>query len=180
MFKNIILYFILLSSALFYQVVFVPHQIIYLVQFSVSGMMFAVILIQGIYGQSTTIKLNFKHPIFLILTGVFLSMIIANAYHNQSYILTFWAQLYMYFYLFYFFLHILKPDIKDLEKIVLTLGILYAILFLVQYIIFPTIIFNVGAYAARETIRLYLPGGSFMGLSLFMCLDRFYKTGAVI
>jgi len=136
--------------------------------------MFAVIIIQEIYGKGEAIKHNFKGPIFLIFTGVFLSMIIARAYHNQNYALTIWAQRDMYFYLFYFFLHFLKPDIKDLEKIVLTLGILYAFSYLIQYTIYPVTIFDVRQDVDRGTIRIFIPGGAFMILSLFICLQRFY------
>jgi hypothetical protein len=127
MVKNIIITIVLLSSAYFFRLAFLSHQLIFLVQFGITGLMLLIILIQEIYGKHETMELNFKYPVFLILTGVFLSMVIANAYHSQGYALTFWAQRFMYFYLFYFFLHVLKPDIKDLEKIILTLGILYLI-----------------------------------------------------
>ncbi len=179
MIKVLIIFFILLSSASFFRIIFLPDNLIYLIQFGVAAMMFAVIVVDQIYGKEKKMELNFKHPVLLIFTGVFLSMIIANAYHNQSYILTFWAQRFMYFYLFYFFLHVLKPDIKELQNIVLALGILYALSFLIQYIIFPSILFNVRQDVERGTIRIFIPGSSFMGLSLFMCLQRFYSQNKV-
>jgi len=179
MIKKLVIFFILLSSASFFRIIFLPERLIFFVQFGVAAMMFAVIVVQEIYGKEKTLKLNFREPVFLILTGVFLSMIIASAYHNQNYLLTFWAQRFMYFYIFYFFLHTLKPDLKDLEKIVLTLGILYAASFLIQYIIFPTTIFNVRQDVDRGTIRIFIPGSSFMGLSIYMCLHRFYTLNKV-
>ncbi len=175
MIKKIVIFLVLFSSASFFRIIFLPERIIFLSQFGVAAMMFAVILVDQIYGKEKKTELNFRDPVLLIFTGVFLSMIIASAYHNQSYILTFWAQRFMYFYLFYFFLHVLKPDIKELEKIVLTLGILYAVSFLIQYIIYPSILFSVRQDVERGTIRIFIPGSSFMGLSLYMCLNRFYK-----
>jgi hypothetical protein len=176
MVKNIIITIVLLSSAYFFRLAFLSHQLIFLIQFGITGMMLLIILIQEIYGKHETMKLNFKYPVFLILTGVFLSMVVANAYHSQGYALTFWAQRFMYFYLFYFFLHVLKPDIKDLEKIILTLGILYLIGFMLQYALYPTTIFDVRQSLERGTIRIYIPGGTFMGFALYMCLDRFYRN----
>ncbi len=174
--KKIVIFFILLSAAFFFRVVFFPTQFIYLVQFAVTAMMLAVIIVMEIYGKRDPITHNFRQPVFLIFTGVFLSMVIAQAYHNQSYMLTFWAQRFMYYYLFYFFLHILRPDTKELEKVILTLGIVYAISYLFQYAIYPTAIFDVRQDVDRGTIRIFIPGSSFMGLSLFMCLHRFYTS----
>lgn len=179
MIKKFVIFFILFSSASFFRIIFLPERLIFLTQFGVAAIMFAVILVQEIYGKDKAMKLNFRHPVLLIFTGVFLSMIIASAYHNQSYMLTLWAQRFMYFYLFYFFLHVLKPDVKELEKIVLTLGILYAASFIIQYIIHPTVLFNVRQDVERSTIRIFIPGSSFMGLSLYMCLHRFYTLNKV-
>lgn len=179
MIKNIIIFFILLSSASFFRIIFFPERMISLAEFGVPAIMFAVILVQEIYGKERMMKLNFKQPIFLIFAGVFLSMIIANAYHNQNYALTFWAQRFMYFYIFYFFLHMLKPDVKELEKIVLALGMLYAASFLIQYIIYPTTLFDVRQDVDRGTIRIFIPGSSFMALSLYLCLNRFYTLNKI-
>ncbi|MFW5700075.1 MAG: hypothetical protein ACOCWM_00160 [Cyclobacteriaceae bacterium] len=174
MVKKVLIFFILLSAAFFFRIVAFPTQMIYLVQFGVTAMMLVVIVVMEVYGKRETIAHNFRSPIFLIFTGVFLSMVIAQSYHNQSYLLTFWAQRFMYYYLFYFFLHILRPEVKDLEKVVLTLGIIYAISYLFQYAIYPTAIFDVRQDVDRGTIRIFIPGSSFMTLSLFMCLHKFY------
>ncbi len=174
MIKKILIILILISSAYFFRLVFIPRQLILLSQFGITVLMFVVIVIQEVYGKSEMIKQNFKYPILLIFAGVFLSMLIAQAYHNQNYLLTVWAQRFMYYYLFYFFLHILKPEIKDLEKIILFLGIGYAIAYLIQYAVYPTAIFDVRQEADRGTIRIFIPGSSFMGLSLYMGLQRFY------
>jgi hypothetical protein len=180
MVKKIIIFLILLCSAYFYQLSFLPSRLIYLIQFGVTGMMFVVLVVQGIYGNSSnTQKLNFSYPVFLILSSVFLSMIIAQAYHGQNYALSVWANRFMYFYVFYFFLHLLKPEIKELEKIIIILGAAYAIGYLVQFIIYPVTIFDVRQEADRGTIRIFIPGGSFMILALFIFLRRFYMENKI-
>ncbi len=179
MIKNIVIFLILLGSAFFFNVVFLPGRVIFLIQFAITGLMLLTVIVQQIYGGIETDRHNFRQPLFLILTGVFLSMIIAQSFHSQSFALTFWAQRYMYFYVFYFFLHILKPDIKDLEKIILTLGFLYAASYIVQFLIFPTTIFDVRQGAERGTIRIFIPGSSFLRLALFYYLHRFYTQNRI-
>ena len=168
-----------MSSAYFFRLVIMSGQLMQLTQLGITTIMFAVILVQEIYGKSKTIKHNFKYPVFLIFVGVFLSMVAAQSFHNQDFVLTFWAQSFMYYYLFYFFLHIISPDIRDLEKILLALGIGYAILYLVQYSIYPTTILDVRFDVDRGTIRIFIPGSTFMGFALFMSLDRFYKSNKI-
>ena len=174
--RRIIFFFIILSSAEFFNVVIIPSRIAYLLQFAVTSGMLLILVIQGIYGKAETLKHNFKSPVFLIFTGVFLSMIAAKAYHGQNLGLTIWAQRAMYFYFFYFFLHFLRPGKEQLEKIVLTFGILYTVSYLVQYAIYPTMLFDVRQVDARGTIRIFLPGASFLTLALFLSLHRFYKN----
>ncbi len=180
MIKKMVITLILFSSAEFFRIVFLSSNIIFLIQFVITAMMFVILVVQEIYGKNGTIKLNFKSPIFLIYTGMFLSMIVAQAYHGQSYALTIWAQRYMYYYVFYFFLHFLKPDIKDLEKIVISLGVIYALSYFVQYAIYPTTLFDVRQDADRGTIRIFLPGSSFLTIALFICLNRFYLNNKLI
>ena len=179
MIKKILIFLILFGSAYFFNLIFLPTNLIFLAQFVITAMMLAIIVVKEVYGGIVTIEHNFKHPIFLILTGVFLSMIIAQAYHYQGYLLTLWAQRYMYFYFFYFFLHILRPEIKDLEKIILTLGTVYALSILVQFAFYPTIIFDVRQDVDRGTIRIFIPGSSFMRLALFYFLHRFYQKNQI-
>ncbi len=176
MVKKVVIYLILLGSASFFNIVFLPSRFAFLLQFAITAMILVVLVVKEIYGKGETVKQNFRNPLFLIFTGVFLSMIIAQAYHHQSYIITAWAQRSMYYYLFYFFLHFLKPDIKDIEKIILTVGVVYAISYLIQFIIFPTILFDVRQDVERGTIRIFIPGSSFMSIALFYCLNRFYTT----
>ena len=52
------------------------------------------------------------------------SMISAYLFHEQDFNDTLLAQRTIYFYLFYFLLHQLKPEAEDLEKIIIGFGIL--------------------------------------------------------
>ena len=177
--KKIIIFLVIFSAMEFFNLVILPSRVIYLIQFGITSLMVVFLIVQGIYGRAETIKHSFKYPVILMLTGVFLSMITAQAYHSQNFALTLWAQRFMYFYFFYFILHFIKPDLKDLEKILLTIGVVYTIAYLLQYALYPMTLFDVRQDFDRGTIRIFLSGSGFMALALFMSLNRFYRKNDI-
>jgi hypothetical protein len=179
MVNKIIIFLVLFSSVNFLRLAFLSDHLLYLTEFGITGLMLVFIILHAIYGKTGTIRHHFKQPIFLMLAGVLLSMVIAQAYHGQNFGLTIWAQRFIYFYFLYFFLHILRPGLKDLEKILFTIGIIYAVAYLVQYAMYPTVVFDVKQNYDRGTIRIFLPGASFLTISLFLSLHRFYRENQV-
>jgi hypothetical protein len=177
--KKIIIFLVIFSAMEFFNIVILPERVIYLIQFGITSLMIGFLIVQGIYGKVETIKQSFKYPVILILTGVLLSMVIAQAYHSQNIALTLWAQRFMYFYFFYFILHFIKPDIKDLEKILLSVGAIYTIAYLIQYALYPMTLFNVRQDFDRGTIRIFLSGSGFLALALFLSLQRFYLKNEI-
>ncbi|GEM_PF-558591 len=163
---------VLAGSVYFFRVNFLTKDIIYIAQFFVIGLMGTVILFQAIYWKYELYRRNFISPIFLIFLGVFLSMITAYAFHSQSFVISFWAQRFTYFYLFYFVLHIIQVPIQTLEKILFFAGVVYAFVFFVQYLAFPKVIFTVRQGIERGTVRIFIPGMAFMHLAYFMGLTR--------
>ena len=168
---------VILSAVSFYRIVLLSKDMIYLIQAGVFGLMFIMLVFQLIYWKVPLIQHHFTAPILLIFTGVLLSMIGAYAFHNQGFEVSLWAQRFMYFYLFYFFLHLLKLPINQIEKIIFIFGLAYAFGFLLQYVIYPTTLFDVRIDPSRGTVRIFIPGFSFMLLAFFFSLQNiFYKN----
>ena len=89
---------------------------------------------------------------------------------------TMFAQRAMYYYLFYFLLHQLRIRPKDLEFIFLGLGIVYVFLYLIQFAVYPTILYDAYVRADRGTIRIYLSGSDYWAISFYMSVQYFLRT----
>lgn len=177
--KTGILILVIASSVFFFRIVFLSKNQIYIIQFATILFLFLIILMQTIYWKIPLYKQSFTTPVFLIFAGVFLSMLTAKVSHNQGFGISLWAQRSMYFYVFYFVLHILKVPIKTLEKIIIISGVIYAFAFLIQYFAFPKVIFDVRQGVERGTIRIFLPGLAIMNLAYFIALTRIIFKNAL-
>jgi hypothetical protein len=95
---------------------------------------------------------------------------------NQDFGISIYAQRDIYFYLFYFTLYALKIDKKDLMRLVISFGLLYFLLYIIQFFAFPSEIFDITMRKERGTVRIYLEGAGYAMLAYFMCLQIFYTT----
>lgn len=171
-FKIAIVAIVIAGSVYYFNMAFLPENFIKIAHFSTLAIIFVVILFQEIYWKNPLERHHFTLPIVFILIGVFLSMITAYADHDQSFLISLWAQRFMYFYLFYFALHVIRLDANTIEKILFTTGIIYALAFLIQYFAFPRVLFNVRLGLERGTIRIFIPGLTFLYLAYFRSLTR--------
>jgi hypothetical protein len=167
-----IIILVLLSGVYFFRIAFFSLNIIYILQFATIGLLVLIILFQNIYWKFNLNKHHFTWPVLFIFTGMFLSMLTAEYAHNQPIVISLWAQRFLYFYLFYFVLHIFQPSVKTLENILIYAGIAYILAFLLQYIAFPRVIFDVRQEIDRGTIRIFLPGLLILYTAYFICLTR--------
>ena len=177
-FNRVFLFFILFSSVGFFDIKYLSLSQIRLIQFITVGMMLAGILARFLYGTNTKRKKKFTLPIVIILTGVFLSSITAYVYHQQGFLITFWAQAPMYWFIAYFFLSVNNYQKQELEKALLFIAFLYSIFFIVQYLLYPTIYFDVRIDddPFRGTLRIFLPGRAFLIAGYFIALNIFLRT----
>jgi len=176
--NNLVLIFLILCSASFYKFsILGPLQ--KLSEFMGVSIIVLSIVLYITYSDHHSIKRNFVFPIVLILASMIPSMIMAYHEHGQSFSHTLYAQRAMYYYLVYFLLHYMKPDLKDLERIFLGLGVVYVGLYYIQTILYPTILFDAYVRAMRGTIRIYLPGMDYMAISLFIMLQYFFRTNKI-
>lgn len=158
---------------MFFGLALLPESFRDLLEFAAIVMVFLLLLIYRIYYSETPYKQYFKTEVYLFLLSVFFSMFIAYYYHGQDFKTTLVVQRFMYFYTFYFLLHEIGMKFEVLEKIIIVLAGAYLLFFMVQYVIFPTILFDVRIDVDRGTLRIFLPGSAFLMYAYFKFLQLF-------
>lgn len=173
--NNIILILIILLSTSFYSLSFLgPLQKVF--ELAGAGLILFLLMVHMVYDKPTPIKHNYIFPILLIVLSLITSMIMASYSRDQEFMKTLYSQRAMYFYLLYFLLHFLKIKPRDLEIILLSFGIIYVLLFITQYVLYPKIIFDAYVRLERGTIRIYLAGSGFLAVAIYMCAQFFFRT----
>jgi hypothetical protein len=140
------------------------------------GIIIVLLLLHFVYADQKTFPHQFTLFILLIFISLITSMIMAKLSRNQNFAHTLFAQRSIYFYLFYFLLHQLKVRPVDLERIFIIFGLLHVVLYLIQFFLFPKIIFDVFILADRGTIRIYMKGSDYLVISYFMSIQAFLRT----
>jgi hypothetical protein len=163
---------------------FIPESITKLLGFLGAVIIIALLILNIIYGERISIKLNFKYEISFLLLAVFISMFMAKIFHGQSIPTTLLVQRSMYYLLFYFLLAYLKLDKYELMRIIVYFAIVYFLIYLIQYSIYPSKIFRGRASLDRGTVRIFLPGYIYLLSAFFIGLFQFYnfnklKYGAI-
>ncbi len=173
-FEISIIIFAIAGALDFFALSFIPFNVIKYIQLLSIGLIFLIVGIEYVYNREERFYPFFGKEVFIILLSIFLSMFGAYAGHGQSFGITFIAQRFMYFYIFYFLLHVLRADPRDIEKIIIGLGITITIFYLVQYVLYPKVIFNVRISKERGTLRIFLPGISFVMINFYYSMVRFF------
>jgi hypothetical protein len=178
MLKKIFISIIILCALQFYEWILLANltRITHLMGI---GIIILLIIIYGVYDSSSKFKPNFSIYIIIILLSLPASMYIAKIQHNQSIPLSLIGQRHMYYYLMYFAAHAIKTRPKDIERVFLYFGILFIVFYFMQMIAFPTKIFNVTIFQDRGTIRIFLPGLTFMVFGYFYTLQNFLEKNNV-
>ena len=140
------------------------------------GLILGFLVLHIVYAKQTGIRHHFTIFIALIFLSFLTSMFMVNYDRNQSVPQTLFAQRALFYYLFYFLLHYLRIRPRDLEWIIVGFGALHAALFLLQYMVYPTILFDTFILVGRGTIRIYLAGSDYLAFCFFMSTMAFLKT----
>lgn len=177
--NNLILIFILICSTSFYELTILgsAQRIIELIGI---GLIIFLIVIHTIYDDVKAIPRHFTLPIVLFFLSLVTSTLMAKFSRNQDFEQTIYAQRAIYYYLLYFLLHQMKIRPKDMELIFFGLGILYVFLYLLQFSVYPTRIYDAYVRADRGTIRIYLTGAAYFGIAFYMSVQYFYRTNKLI
>ncbi len=134
------------------------------------------LIVKIIYKPEGSGNKYFATPIILLVITSIISFIPSNAFHGQSYFDSLLANQVILYYFVYFFLHEFKIEEKDLEKYIITIGLISIVFYYVQLILFPKLIFDIYYLKDRGTVRLFLPGLNCSLVTLFMFLNRFFNT----
>jgi len=177
MVKQLLVFFVFLASATFFKFTYLPKNLLMLLSFAALILMLLTVIFFIIYDQKKRFKQNFNVEIILLLVSLLLAVFGAKWGHNQSFPLTLWAQYLMFFYICYFFLHAIRIRPKDLENMMIVMAVLFIFFFLVQYVLYPTMLFGARAQEARGTIRIFIPGSAFAGLMFFYFLQKILTEG---
>ena len=121
------------------------------------------------------IKKNFTVPLLLLISGVLFSVIPAYYINNQSIGISLYQQRYMYAFLFYFLLFYLSPRTDYIISLLFYLSVFAGVFFILQYVLYPTLITDAKVFTQRGTIRMNLPGTYLMHAGFFLSADRFLE-----
>ncbi len=174
--RKMIVVFVVLGSTTLYTIAFIPENVRDLTQFATVGLIIFILAFNLFFKSNEKVKQHFKVEIYMFLLATFFSMFIASAYHNQDFSITLIVQRFMYFYFFYFLLHTLKIDVKTVENLLVPFGVVYAVFYIAQYFAYPTLLFDSRVDADRGTIRIFIPGASFIALAYYKSLQDLLKT----
>lgn len=174
--KKLILIYIALASLELFNLAFLGVDFIKGFQLSGIGLLVIILIIKFFYMKEANFPKHFNIEIFLILTGVAVSMVMAQIGHDQSLGTTFIAQRFMYFYLIYWALHAIKISAEDLEKIIVWMGVTFSVLYIIQFLMYPTILFDVRIAEDRGTVRIFMPGFTFLVLAYFLVMNRLFES----
>jgi len=176
--ENIFVIIIILLSTSLFSISFLG-PLTKIAQISGIILIFGLLAIYIVYSDKIHFKQNFKPYIVLILFSFVTSMLMAKFSRDQSLGDTVFAQRALFYYFFYFLLHQLKIKPRDLEQIFLFFGLLGVVLYLVQFFLYPKIIFNVFILSGRGTIRIYLEGASYVGVAYLISIQAFLRTSKI-
>lgn len=179
MIKKIVILFIIIASLGMFNVIFLSKDIIKVLELAGIGVILMVIMLQLVYSHGEGFSYSFKWEMIFIFTGVGLSMLMAYSGHGQGFSTTLIAQRFMYFYLFYFALHLIRISDSDLEKMMVFLAVAHVVFYMMQYMAHPNKIFDVRTSEDRGTLRIFLPGLSYLLLAYFYVLNKLFKNFSV-
>lgn len=174
--KNIVVLIVFLCSISFFELRIIPSALLPGIGFLGICIMVLFLIFHLIYDETPRLKKYFSLEIYLILLAVILSMFGAYVFHGQGFKTTSIVQRYMYYFLFYFFLHQIKPDPNFILKLFIYFGITYASIYLLQFLIFPVNLVQSKAFYDRGTLRIFFPGSSFLFITFFFSIIQYFLT----
>jgi hypothetical protein len=118
-------------------------------------------------------NMHFTYAIFIFLAGLVFNSFAAYINLGQNPIKTMLSFEFSYFILLYFVLHYLKLSNKYLENIIIIFALIYSFIFIVQYTVYPTVIFRSDKNTAVWSKQFEIMGNGFLMLGYFLVLNRY-------
>jgi len=162
--------FFCLATIQFYRPVAIPANLLYYIYYATFFGL--VLLVLFFYKSSYNNK--FTGPLFLLLFALFLSCFSAAFSWNQGFLDSLKPVSFTMSYILFFLLLIFKLRIKDIEKIILVLGIFYIIIYFSAHILYPKEIFHVMDYGSQRGFqRISVSGMSLLFILSFFSLNKY-------
>jgi hypothetical protein len=141
------------------------------------GLIVLFILLFSIYSNKVeTFKPKYSIYIILMFIGIIVSSLSCSYIHDQSLVLTIYQQRSTYFLLFYFVLHFMRPNPHWIKDLIFYFAIAGAIIYLLQYFAYPFRITETKMFYDRGTLRIFLPGSTFLHLGYFLSIDQYFRN----
>jgi hypothetical protein len=117
--------------------------------------------------------MHFTYAILIFLSGLVFNSLAAYFNLGQNPIKTILSFEFSWFILLYFVLHYLNPSRKYLEKLIIVFALIYSVLFIFQYTVYPTVIFRSDKNTAVWSKQFEIMGNGFLMLAYFLVLNRY-------
>lgn len=173
-----LVFFIALCSIRFYD--FVPETMGKAIVLLADLLIIGFLLLFIVYGEGKSVKRHFSTEILMIFSSFIISSFAALLFHEQPITVTLYAQFAFYTFFFYFLLSNIEPDPDKIVKLFLWLGYLYAVIYFMQYLVYPTQLVSSKVLIDRGTVRIGMPGAEYMMVSWFILLNRYFNTKKII
>ena len=174
--KHLLLWFITLSSINFYSIVLVPGQIAKGLEYVAIFLMLFFTFLHLVYDKGYKFKKNFTTEFLLFLFALAVSTAGAYYFHHQAVKTTLFELRGFYFFLLYFSLHFLKIHPEKIIKMFITLGLVYCVIYILQYFAYPIKLISTEISIDRGSLRMFIPGGNYLFTAYFICLFQFLVT----
>jgi hypothetical protein len=125
-------------------------------------------------------KMRFTIFIIIFLVGLLLNAYASRHNFGQGYKLSILSFSYFYFIMLYFLLHYLELDRKFMENTVIVFALLYSLIFIIQYKVFPYELFNRWVKTAADEMQFEIVGHGFLMLGFYLVFNRFMANKRLI
>jgi len=137
---------------------------------------FILYLLNIVYFKSKDVEKGFSIPVFLIFISLIISTFAASYFYDQSLFSTLISQFDLYLFLFYFLLHKMKPKPEDLTNMIVIIGLIYCLIYFIQFAVYPKVIVICSMFKDRGTLRIFMPGIGSMVSAYYILLSRFIAS----
>jgi hypothetical protein len=174
--KQFLYIFILLfclSSFSFYNPVFISGTITKYSFYIFLGIVLATIMLKKNYYAETS---GVRTGVQLVVFAIFFSIFPAYFSWQQDYVTTLLTLPQYLPYLLFFFLLKYDTDLRKLEKVIIAIGLLTALIYIISFFMFPRVLF--GGFEEDEVntdrgfARLAIAGLGFLYLAYFLALNK--------
>jgi hypothetical protein len=172
--RRLLLLLILLCSVQFFTFFIFPRQTMAVIEMFGALLILLTVLAYSFYGgeKELRIKKNYNVELVLLIVAVFLSVPMASIFHGQSFPITLFGMKFTYYLFLYYVLHFFKINTRELKNFIIALGVIWVVIYIIQWTIYPSLILNSRVDFQRGTIRIFFPGSIFATIAFFLLLQE--------